>query len=57
MVFHIFGLFHLHRIWGLADRDSYATFWINVMERKGDILLWAYGYINGTLRAWNYYFL
>lgn len=34
--FFIFlGLFHLHRIWGLVDRDSYAAFWINVMERKG----------------------
>lgn len=33
--FIFFGLFHLHRIWGLVDRDAYATFWINVMERKG----------------------
>ncbi len=33
--FFIFlGLFHLHRIWGLVDRDSYAAFWINVMERR-----------------------
>lgn len=22
--FMTFGLFHLHRIWGLIDRDSYA---------------------------------
>lgn len=24
----------LHRIWGLVDRNSYAEFWINVMESK-----------------------
>lgn len=33
--FIFFGLFHLHRIWGLVDRISYADFWINVMEQKG----------------------
>ncbi len=33
--FLFFGLFHMHRIWGLIDRKSYATFWINVMENKG----------------------
>ncbi len=33
--FMFFGLFHLHRIWGLLDRISYATFWMNVMENKG----------------------
>lgn len=33
--FIFFGIFHLHRIWGLVDRDSYAEFWINVMESKG----------------------
>ena len=33
--FMFFGIFHLHRIWGLVDRNSYATFWINVMESKG----------------------
>lgn len=31
-----FGLFHLHRIWGLVDRVSYAAFWMNVMENKGE---------------------
>lgn len=30
-----FGIFHLHRIWGLVDRESYAAFWIDVMESKG----------------------
>lgn len=30
-----FGLFHMHRIWGLIDRNSYAEFWIGVLENKG----------------------
>ena len=34
MVFMFFEVFHLHRIWGLVDRNSYAKFWINVMEYK-----------------------
>ena len=33
--FIFFGMFHLHRIWGLIDRESYAAFWIGVMENKG----------------------
>ena len=33
--FMFFGLFHLHRIWGLIDRKSYADFWVGVMESKG----------------------
>ena len=33
--FMLFGLFHLHRIWGLIDRDSYAAFWLGVMENRG----------------------
>ena len=33
--FITFGLFHLHRIWGLIDRSSYAKFWIEVLENKG----------------------
>lgn len=33
--FMVFGLFHLHRIWGLIDRNSYAEFWIGVLEDKG----------------------
>lgn len=32
-----FGLFHLHRIWGLIDRISYAKFWMGVLEQKGII--------------------
>ena len=33
--FMAFGLFHLHRIWGLIDRNSYAGFWMSVLENKG----------------------
>ena len=33
--FMAFGLFHLHRIWGLIDRNSYAKFWIHVLKNKG----------------------
>nr|WP_296441763.1 hypothetical protein [uncultured Acetatifactor sp.] len=31
LYFLVFGLFHLHRIWGLIDRNLYADFWIGVM--------------------------
>ena len=33
--FLAFGLFHLHRIWGLIDRSSYASFWLGILEKKG----------------------
>ena len=33
--FMFFGLFHLHRIWGLIDRTSYADFWLRILESKG----------------------
>jgi hypothetical protein len=33
--FLFFGVFHLHRIWGLFDRNGYAAFWIGVLEQKG----------------------
>lgn len=35
--FIFFGVFHLHRIWGLIDRDSYAEFWIGILENKGTL--------------------
>lgn len=35
--FIFFGLFHLHRIWGLIDRVSYADFWLTILETKGII--------------------
>ena len=33
--FIFFGMFHLHRIWGLIDRTSYAKFWTGILESKG----------------------
>ncbi len=33
--FLFFGVFHLHRIWGLINRESYADFWLDTMENKG----------------------
>ena len=33
--FIFFWIFHLHRIWGLIDRQAYASFWLHVMESKG----------------------
>lgn len=33
--FMAFGLFHLHRIWALIDRNSYAKFWMELLENKG----------------------
>lgn len=33
--FIFFGLFHLHRIWGIIDRNSYADFWIRVLNEQG----------------------
>lgn len=35
--FIFFGVFHLHRIWGLIDRKSYADFWLGVLQEKGVI--------------------
>ncbi|MGI6174469.1 MAG: hypothetical protein ACOYI8_11340 [Christensenellales bacterium] len=34
-VFIFFGLFHLHRIWALFDRASYASFWMGILKVKG----------------------
>ena len=33
--FIFFGIFHLHRIWALIDRESYALFWLGIMKSKG----------------------
>ena len=33
--FLLFGLFHLHRVWGLLDRDAYSAFWLGVLEGQG----------------------
>ena len=33
--FMFFGLFHMHRIWAIVDRETYASFWMGIMENKG----------------------
>ena len=33
--FLFFGIFHIHRIWGLLDREGYSAFWLKTMEDKG----------------------
>ena len=43
--FIFFGLFHLHRIWALFHRESYAAFWIGIMQNKG----FSYFFIMGIL--------
>lgn len=35
VVFLFFGLFHIHRIWGLIDRVGYADFWFSIMKNRG----------------------
>ena len=63
--FIFFGLFHLHRIWGLINRSSYAQFWIGILETKGlfyfvlmgilALLLWSSIFV--TLVAKKYRFM
>lgn len=45
LIFIFFGAFHLHRIWGLIDRQSYVDFWLTLMENKG----WFYYFLMGLL--------
>ena len=45
--FIFFGVFHLHRIWALIDRNSYASFWLGIMNNKGA----AYFILMGFLAA------
>lgn len=33
--FIFFGLFHIHRIWALIDKETYASFWMGILEKKG----------------------
>ena len=33
--FIIFGIFHLHRIWSLIDRNGYSNFWLKILNNKG----------------------
>lgn len=35
LIFLFFGIFHLHRIWGLLDRISYSNFWLSIINEKG----------------------
>lgn len=35
IIFLFFGIFHLHRIWGLLDRNSYSRFWLSIMNERG----------------------
>ena len=32
--FLFFGVFHLHRIWGLFDRNNYSRFWLSIMSSR-----------------------
>ena len=50
-IFIFFGVFHLHRIWGLIDRQEYADFWVKIMENKG-ILYYLLMGILATLCIW-----
>lgn len=34
-LFVFFGLFHLHRIWAIFDKESYASFWLSILEKQG----------------------
>lgn len=45
--FLFFGLFHLHRIWGLIDRKAYADFWLGILADRG----FPYYLIMGVLAA------
>lgn len=44
-IFLFFGVFHLHRIWGLLDRRAYADFWLGVMRQRN----WFYFLLMGLL--------
>lgn len=44
-VFLFFGLFHIHRVWGLVDRRGYADFWLGVLEKKGLVYFVAMGFL------------
>lgn len=43
--FLFFGIFHLHRIWGLVDRSGYSSFWLSIMNNRG----WLYFVLMGLL--------
>ena len=43
--FVFFGVFHIHRIWGLIDRKGYSDFWLSVMNNRD----WFYFLLMGVL--------
>ena len=45
--FIFFGLFHMHRIWALIDRSSYAAFWTGIMEKRGLLYFLIMGLLAG----------
>jgi hypothetical protein len=50
-VFLFFGLFHIHRIWGLVDRTGYANFWLGVMNKRGALYFLIMGVLSGLCIA------
>jgi hypothetical protein len=52
-VFIFFGLFHLHRIWALFDRASYASFWMGIMETKGVLYFLLMGRACDIVHPWD----
>lgn len=49
--FILFGLFHLHRVWGLLDREDYAAFWLGVLTERG-AFYWALMAVLGGMCLW-----
>lgn len=36
VIFFIFGLFHLHRIWAFVNPEKYSDFWLSILDNQGD---------------------
>ena len=47
LFFIFFGLFHLHRIWALIDREGYASFWLGIMRSRGVLYFLLMGILGG----------
>ena len=43
--FIFFGVFHLHRLWALIDRNSYADFWLKILESRGAVYFILMGFL------------
>lgn len=50
-IFLFFGVFHLHRIWGLIDRQAYTAFWLGVMSDKGSLYFLLMGLLSALCIA------